>query len=656
MKKRYIFYGIVAVIIILVASLYIIEPQYSYVPPEDNILNEAMNLEESLMYDLWGVTIKGDDFTSDSLLAQGKGGPLSESNGAIKVDEEFITLGRELFYNETFNNEVFITDILGMLDGPLTVMNISKAILELRGGYTDNLQVELAEDVTIGDQTFKKGEKINTGLDVAKGSLTPLGMPISFSEGRLKAGVSCAACHASVDMKTGMVVEGAPNKNFNGGLLLALATNSAAYFTNTDMDAEKLKEYITEHTPTIRNEDGEEVSLPDAHKFEQAVDEMLIKWPAGNFDSTMDMVNNPTQIPDSFTLGDHPYGWNGFAAVGPFKGLSSLNNNVHAQNSDILAQAGQSEPLFNIDKDQFIGTILQNSANKHYRYNPESDMTPSQFLASIDEEPKVPGVNEMVKPPNYPKVSMYSPNGTIVSSPGFHVGEQINAMSAYQNALVPPKYNQHVDEYTLATGRDVFNRAGCLSCHAGPTYTNHEIIPQREIKTEPSRAKSFKDLPDFLGKSLTYSPDTPVPVPEDATILEVPTEHVDEEKKKLVFAKDKDGKGGYKVKGLIGLAWSPPYLHDGGVSVGPNPNTDLGLPGTVMKGINPDPYHSLRAVVDRTLRENVVEANKANKQLQGAHVDGSGHEYWVDEESGFTKEEQEALVKYLLSLTSSGNK
>ncbi|WP_026675394.1 hypothetical protein [Alkalihalobacterium bogoriense] len=656
MKKRYIFYGIVAVIILLVASLYIIEPQYSYIPPEDNILNETMNIEESTMYDLWGVTIKGDDVTSDSLLAQGKGGPLSESNGAVKVDEEFITLGRELFYNETFNNEVFITDILGMLDGPLTVTNISKAILELRGGYTDNLQVELAEDVRIGGQIFKKGEKINTGLDVAKGSLTPLGMPISFSEGRIKAGVSCAACHASVDMKTGMVVEGAPNKNFNGGLLLALATNSAAYFTNTDMDAEKLKEYITEHTPTVRNEDGEEVSLPDAEKFEQAVDEMLVKWPAGNFDSTMDLVNNPTQIPDSFTLGDHPYGWNGFAAVGPFKGLSSLNNNVHAQNSDILAQAGQSEPLFNIDKDQFIGTILQNAANKNYRFNPESEMTPSQFLASIDKEPKVPGVNEMVKPPNYPKVSMYSPNGTIVSSPGFRVGEQINAMSAYQNALVPPKYNQHVDSSVLATGREVFNRAGCISCHAGPTYTNHEIIPQQEIKTEPSRAQSFKDIPDFLGKSLTYSPDTPVPVPEDATILEVPTEHVDEEQKKFVFAKDKDEKGGYKVKGLIGLAWSPPYLHDGGVSVGPNPNTDLGLPGTVIKGINPDPYHSLRAVVDRNLREKVVQANKENKHLQDAHVEGSGHEYWVDEESGFTKEEQEALVKYLLSLTSSRNK
>jgi hypothetical protein len=33
------------------------------------------------------------------------------------------------------------------------------------------------------------------------------------------------------------------------------------------------------------------------------------------------------------------------------------------------------------------------------------------------------------------------------------------------------------------------------------------------------------------------------------------------------------------------------------------------------------------------------------------HIQGIGHEYWVDESTGFTKSEQDALIHYLLSLT-----
>ncbi|WP_078430338.1 electron transport protein [Alkalihalobacterium alkalinitrilicum] len=653
MKKRSVVWLVAIFVAIIVVSMFVIEPEYAYIPPESRIMNhDTTMIGSEATIDMWGVTIQQKDRNGIGQTIQGQQ-TLSAENGAVHVDEPFVELGRELFYEETFGNEVFLTDILGMLDGPLTVSNIMKAIFELRGGHTNNLQVELAYDITLGDRTYNKGEKIDTGFDVPKGAIAPLGMPITFSDGRLKAGVSCAACHATVDRDTGLVIEGAPNLNFNGGLLIALASNSAAYFTNTAVDEEKLRNFITENSQTIVTKDGKVASLPDPKVMEMAVDEMLVKWPKGNFDSTMDLKNNPAQIPDSFTLGDHPYGWNGFAAVGPFKGLSSLNNNVHAQNSDILAQSEQSDTLFEIDKEVFIGTILQNAANENYRYDPASNIKPSEFLAQVDDTPEVPGVNEMVKPPNFPKVSLFTPNGTVISSPGFRYGEQINALSAFQNSLVPPRNEGHASDTTIATGREVFTRAGCITCHSGATYTNHRVIPVGEVKTEPSRAKAFQDIPKLLDEALTYSPDEIVPLREDAKVLKVPTDHLDEEQLKLTLAQDHDGKGGYKVKGLIGLAYSPPYLHDGGVAVGPNEKEDVGIAGTLERGIDPDPYNSLKALLDKKLRQKVIEANKSNKDLHDVHVQGIGHEYWVDQNTRFTEEEQQALIQFLLSITDS---
>jgi hypothetical protein len=47
--------------------------------------------------------------------------------------------------------------------------------------------------------------------------------------GRLVVGITCALCHATLDPHTLQVVEGCMNNDFNGGLMLALATNFAAY-------------------------------------------------------------------------------------------------------------------------------------------------------------------------------------------------------------------------------------------------------------------------------------------------------------------------------------------------------------------------------------------------------------------------------------------
>jgi hypothetical protein len=200
----------------------------------------------------------------------------------------------------------------------------------------------------------------------------------------------------------------------------------------------------------------------------------------------------------------------------------------------------------------------------------------------------------------------------------------------------------------------VFQRAGCISCHAGDAFTNHRIIPAPEIGTDPSRARALKATEKIWGEALIHSPDTPVPIPEGADVLKVPTEGLEPEQIKLAFAKG-DSPGGYKTPSLIGLYWTAPYLHDGGVAVGRDPRTQLGVPGTLAKGIQPDPANSLRALVDRELREKVIAANR-EAGLKEVHVQGIGHEYWVDSSKGFDRKEQDALISYLLSLESRGER
>jgi hypothetical protein len=63
------------------------------------------------------------------------------------------------------------------------------------------------------------------------------------------------------------------------------------------------------------------------------------------------------------------------------------------------------------------------------------------------------------------------------------------------------------------------------------------------------------------------------------------------------------------VPSIIGLYWTAPYLHDGGVAVGPNLDKDIGILGTLRKGIHPDPANSLRALVDKELRRKVILSN-----------------------------------------------
>jgi hypothetical protein len=606
-------------------------------------------------YDVLGYPVPRDEV--EQLLQTELGrAQLTSDNGAIAITDDLLNLGRDAFYRETFGNEYFFTDVVGAIAGPINPISMGKAIAALGGKPTTNLQIPIDEDVTIGGRTFKAGTLVSTGLDVPAGSLVPLGMQVVKSGAKVRVGLTCAACHATVDQATGKVIEGAPNADVDTGLLQAFATNSAAMFRQTGVNPTTLppgeKTYI--------DVTGQKQNLPDAQAIEDAVDAQFLAWSPGNFDSSPDNKNNPAQITSSYTFQAFPYGWSGFSSVGWFHGLTTLNNNVHAVNSDPTTGSYASKYLMGIDKETYLGVILQNAADRKFRLL--DGTKPSQFLEKVDPTPGAPGINQVVKMPGFPRGSIFILDGLMASSPGLPLGAQLNGMSVYQNTLAPPPYTTIEDPDTLQRGAAVFEKASCVECHSGRYFTNHRVIPETQVKSQPSRASALAKLPQTFIPPETYPPGIRVPTPADPDVLSVPVEITPQEDRDLAYAVS-DPAGGYKVPSLIGLHVTAPYLHDGGVAASAvaltttedgtyevaNPD-QMGLAGTLLQEIEPDPEASLRVLLDRNLRSIAVAQNRANPDLQITNSDGSGHEYWVDQSARFSPQEQTDLIHFLLSL------
>jgi hypothetical protein len=640
---RWVLLSVVLVANLLVVVALLARFSYAPLPSLKRVANAERNASEGV-YDVLGRTVTQKE-ARELLATEGGARELSPRVGAVPITGKLVQDGRAVFYRETFGNEHFLTDVLGMLDGGISAWAITKALLGVAGRGTNDLKVRLVKDVQVGDDLFREGTLVSTGLDVPKGGFFPLGIRVFYDRGRVRAGITCAVCHSTVDPDSGLVLEGAPNTNFNAGLVLALASNSAAYYQHTSVDS--LDRYLDERSRAVADSRGIYAQIPDPERFERVVSGQLALWPPGFFDSTIDGVNNPTSIPDSFTAHDEPFGWSGFAAIGPFRGLSALNNNVHALNSDETALAELLALLGRADPEVYLAVLLQNAAHPAYRFHAEGDRKPSEVLAQATPTPLAPGVNRFAVLPSFPRPNFFTTNSLITVREAEPIGYAINAMSAFQNSLkAPSRYALNAEG--IQRGREVFQAAGCARCHDGAGFTNHRVLPASEVGAEPSRARALRDLADIAVAPLLFAPDTPYPPPLDALLLPIPLQPSDREQLRLGWAQD--GKGGYKVKGLVGLEWTAPYLHDGGVAVGPDAAEHLGIPGTLGRGLLPEPRNSLRALFDRGLRARVVRANRASPALVAAHIVGRGHEHWVDEASGYSALDQQALLDYLLSL------
>ncbi len=292
---------LLALLIFISFFAYQIDLAFSGTPSLNNTYTPLSHptAQEIGSYDVLGKVVSKVE--AENLLKTEEGKQqLSAENGAVAITEDLIALGRKAFYRETFGNEIFLTDVTGILNGPLNINNLTKAILSLKGQPTTNLQVTMDRDMNVGDRNFKKGDILNTGLDIPANSLIFLGMITHINKGKIRVGITCAACHATVDKKTGRILEGAPNNDLDTGLMLALASNSASWFRHTGVNPLTVRS----GKQTYIRSNNQEARLPDAKAFEDAVDTQLLSWTPGNFDSTGDNHNNPSQNPSSYTIGN----------------------------------------------------------------------------------------------------------------------------------------------------------------------------------------------------------------------------------------------------------------------------------------------------------------------------------------------------------------
>jgi hypothetical protein len=229
----------------------------------------------------------------------------------------------------------------------------------------------------------------------------------------------------------------------------------------------------------------------------------------------------------------------------------------------------------------------------------------------------------------------------------FPAGKSGPALRVHDCASARSRHRRFRDEGHWPAG---VRTGGCSGRHAGPFLSNHlniftdeggTIRPARWLWTRPSS----------IPAPVIYSFDSPVLLASHPKTLAVPISDFHQTQVDLAWAHHGSG-GGYKVPSLVGLYWTAPYLHDGGVAVGKDENANLGVAGTVGMNQMPDPFNSLKALIDRNLRARVVAANESSPELHRMNVQGVGHNYWVDPESGFTGEQQRALIQFLLTYES----
>ena len=583
--------------------------------------------------------------------------------GAVHITQKLLDVGEKIFFERKLGDTFGLQRVFGFQLGLASILpDLQTAIVAQKGKSTSNLPITLSREIRVGSQVFPRGTRFPTGFDVLKGGTLPIGLTP-------KGEITCAICHVALTPK-GQQLKGVPNGDLAIPFLIALAPNSAAGFARLSLNP--LDPRFQGNGKTILDSKGRQVKLPDPKIFEQVFDDLALAVPFGHFESSPDGIFNTTQIPPLFTFKAGPYTAGGEFAVGPFAGLAALTNGVHSSEINLLAAAQRSAETTGIDREVYLGTILQNAADPSIRL-PDGIVKPSEWLrkvapnlaqAELEDQVPVPGLG------SYPNlnISLLTYNGLafspdtndtsdIASGPFFFAN---NAMSAWQNSLVPPPNRSRANFNALKNGSvdrgaEVF-KSSCLACHRSPFFTDNVIHPIAEIKTNPARAKSRLKQDSLLVAPKMYALNTPVPIPTNATVLDVPTAGISNQPNQLPNGLLPNG--GYKTPSLLGLYLTAPYLHDGGVAVRKNTlavadngsyqildASGLGLSGTLSQGILPDASASLRALIDRSLREKVVTANRSNPALQVSNLDGSGHDFYVE-----GAQRQQDLINFLLAL------
>ena len=597
--------------------------------------------------------------------------------GLIHITEDLIDRGSELFHGPPLGDFFTLGNILSLgsafgkdniqialdsfdpaldPDGSLSFLRDLLLTAALRPKVaTTNLQITLSRPLMLGSNVFRAGSVIDTGVDVAAGELLPVG----FGEG----GLSCALCHSAVDPASGRELTGAPNTDLNVALFIALSPNTAAVFFQLNRaDFDPMSPRFPKTGRRIIDSSGNTVQLPDPVILETAIDDFILTVPRGSFDSGPDYTSALTKIPDSWVFGEGGMGFDGGFNVGPFGGVTAFSNAVHAFEINLLSPANFSEAFAGLDPEVYLGVVLQNAPDPALRI--PDDVQPTRWLA--ERFPRAER-DVLIELPTYPGNSLLSLNGLAFSPRGERFWESMIALGAFQAALnVPPNRTEAnraaLESGAVARGGRVFLDAGCAECHPPPFFTNRRIVSNEILGANTGRGASRQSLVGLLVESVVPAFDQPVPLPPDPPLITIPPNEFTTDNLTLPPGLD-NPVGGYKVAGLRGIYLRAPYLHDAGVAVGRDALTvhddgsyeiidaaSLGVPGTSRAGAPIAAAHSLRALLDRDLRQGVVGINLADPDLVRAHIDGTGHEFFVDPGAGFSFRQQSDLIDFLLAL------
>lgn len=429
-----------------------------------------------------------------------QGGTFSSREGSPPpVDRA--ELGRSVFRFETFGNERFWSDTLGLAEGFARLKITPNALLavgvQLDG---DKLPSDFRRsDVGIGPYTDPRATRRLLDANAVIG-LVARGERI---------GVTCALCHSRADGRIGDGVgrrlDGLPNAHLKVGALIAWGDRSRAYLPFLNLVG-------LGRGPRVEAAADPRGDPSATARLERDVDAALRAWPPGQSDVVPDGVGNPTDIMPVFNLVDvGPYNWDGF-----FQEAADAHNHFFSVVLDpttLVAATGT--PFLS------MGAPVAWEGTLRGAYE--------ALLSAIDPVMAKPRVTA-------------ARSGAV----GFRVnGEDLAALHAYLARLLPPP-TADVDEQTLDAGRRVFRAAGCNECHLESPKTTGAIVPLGELA--PGSAPKRIDLATAFGGALQDDPDTGY---DDRLIV--------------MNAEWRRGKKGYKVPQLVGVALTAPYLHDGSV-------------------------------------------------------------------------------------------
>jgi cytochrome c5 len=591
---------------------------------------------------------------------------------SANIDPAIADFGKHILADETFGNEVFWTQIAGLLNGnvevngqPVSVLSlVLQSIDNLDGvsgnlfngngnAFTENLVINIPENTTIDNGAIKlPAGPFALGLAVPKGGALPLGIvPAQVAAGTPGAanphainagypdqnfifGVSCSLCHERV-LSDGSRLPGFANTQLQVGAIFALAANSAALFPiggALPQDPDPFKP----GQPAFDADGDGIVDADKAEDFERMIDEEFLLTPKGYFDVTLDGRTNPTQTPINATNGNQPLLWDGFFA--PNK-EGNTDNFVHTVLLDVTSLAALADtpaadvfPYLKKGGDAYLANLMARSP---------AAMAGKSF-ADIDPQPDVPGIlarARAVSPLSKDSITgvrAFLPNPGIAGLSDDNAAEEAvdAAMESFNGMPNSSKENRDaLKSGSVLRGAKVFLEAQCDSCHAAPFFSSNIITPLDTIGTEPTRAQDsapFKALAGMLGLN---------------------------------------GIVGYKTQAKRFLFATAPYLHDGGVAAArsrPNGPIDIfGVVATLYAGIDPEPRASLAALLDPAIRAKVVDANRTQaipasrvgKKPADIAITGQGHDFFVaagmprqDGKGAFKQRDQDDLINFLLAL------